>query len=85
MALILAPMSLDVRVAHVWTQRNSVCDALSRLEYDDQNRPAILSEATRTKLERPKCTILRSLTAELAHLAMSIDLWSARRNTVPQL
>ena len=50
MALILAPMSLDVRVAHVWTQRNSICDALSRLDCDDQNMPAILSDATGMKL-----------------------------------
>ena len=71
MALLLAPLSLDVRVAHVWTQRNNVCDAPSRLECDDQNLPAVLSEATRMKLERPKCTILRSLTVEPSQLAMS--------------
>ena len=71
MALLLAPLSLDVRVAHVWTQRNSVCDALSRLESDDQNRPAILSEASHTMLERPRCAILRSLTAKPVKLAMS--------------
>ena len=72
MALLLAPLSLDVRAAHVWTQRNCVCDALSRLEGDDLSRPAILKDAARTKLERPKCTILRSLMPQTPNLAMSI-------------
>ena len=72
MALILAPLSLDVRAAHIWTQRNCVCDALSRLEGDDLSRPAILKDAARTMLERPKCTILRSHMPQTPNLAMSI-------------
>ena len=34
MALVLAPLGMDVRVAHLWTQRNQVCDLLSRFNAD---------------------------------------------------
>ena len=31
MALEIAPFRADLRAAHVWSERNSLCDALSRL------------------------------------------------------
>ena len=31
LALIIAPMGQELRTAHLWTQRNSTCDLLSRL------------------------------------------------------
>ena len=31
LALVIAPMSHELRVIHLWTQRNTTCDALSRL------------------------------------------------------
>ena len=30
-ALLLAPMGRDVQAIHLWTQRNTTCDMLSRL------------------------------------------------------
>ena len=35
-ALILAPTGNDLRAAHLWTQRNVVCDGLSRLGRGEQ-------------------------------------------------
>ena len=31
LALAVAPMGQDIRTVHLWTQRNTTCDALSRL------------------------------------------------------
>ena len=60
MALVLAPLGMDVRVAHLWTQRNQVCDLLSRLNAD-ASLPEALSGATRVKLRKPEGLILSSL------------------------
>ena len=73
MALVLAPIGMDVRAAHVWTQRNRICDALSRLREGTgpshltsgprDSLPEIpeLSEAFLVKRRLPEGTILRSL------------------------
>ena len=73
MALVLAPIGMDVRAAHVWTQRNRICDALSRLREGTgpshltsgprDSLPEIpeLSKAFLVKRRLPEGTILRSL------------------------
>ena len=73
MALILAPIGMDIRAAHVWTQRNRICDTLSRLQQGSgpsrltsgpQNvlrELPELSEAHRVLRQRPEGAILRSL------------------------
>ena len=43
MAYLIAPIGLDLRAAHIWSERNDVCDHLSRLA------PDVLPE--RTELE----------------------------------
>ena len=47
LALIMAPMGQDSRVAHLWTQRNTTGDLLSRLKRGKEV-PETLSQTTRT-------------------------------------
>ena len=61
MALVLAPLGMDVRVAHLWTQRNQVCDMLSRLNVDSHQLPDALSRATKVSLRKLEGSILQSL------------------------
>ena len=49
LALLIAPTGMDIRFAHVWTQRNGTCDALSRLHNHETPDLAILREATVVK------------------------------------
>ena len=49
LALLIAPTGKDIRCAHIWTQRNVTCDALSRLQKNEPSNLAILSEATLVK------------------------------------
>ena len=48
LALIVAPMGQDIRAAHLWTQRNTTCDLLSRLK-EGKQIPEALSQTTRTQ------------------------------------
>ena len=34
MALLVAPLGVDLRAAHIWSEQNNVCDLLSRLSLD---------------------------------------------------
>ena len=52
MAYILAPIGLDVRLAHVWTERNTICDKLSRCTNANELEAPQLSEATRMRMHR---------------------------------
>ena len=47
-ALLLAPMRQDIRAIHLWTQRNSTCNLLSRLA-NGQTVPPELSQTPRTR------------------------------------
>ena len=49
LALFIAPMGQELRTVHLWTQRNSTCDILSRLSEGHQI-PVELSNAM--KMER---------------------------------
>ena len=61
MALILAPLCLDVRAAHLWTPRNLVCDALSRLDANQETVLPVLSGALKVSRRMPTGQILRSV------------------------
>ena len=37
MALLVTPLGVDLRAAHVWSERNTVCDMLSRLSSDESS------------------------------------------------
>ena len=52
MAYILAPVGLDVRLAHVWTEHKTVCDTLSRCTAASELDLPQLSEATRMRVRR---------------------------------
>ena len=52
MAYILAPIGLDVRLAHVWTERNTICDNLSRCTTAAELEMPQLSKATRMRMRR---------------------------------
>ena len=59
LALLIAPFGLDIRAAHVWSERNKVCDTLSRLptEATTPDLPE-LKAATRTKVKRAPGVLL---------------------------
>ena len=52
MAYILAPIGLDVRLAHVWTEHNTICDSLSRCTTATELAVPQLSEATHMRMRR---------------------------------
>ena len=58
-ALILAPMGLQIGGAHLWSQRNVVCDALSRID-GTSNLPEPLRAAMKTRVKRPQFHILNA-------------------------
>ena len=61
LALQLAPLGADVRAAHVWSERNKTCDALSRLRQGDQPELPLLREAVRVKRPLTPRKLLDSL------------------------
>ena len=38
LALLVAPVGLDIRAAHIWSERNLTCDKLSRINWQLLNR-----------------------------------------------
>ena len=61
MALVLAPLGLDTRAAHLWTQRNCGCDALSRLLKGQSCELPQLQAATEVSRGRVAGSLLRTL------------------------
>ena len=57
LALVLAPMGKHLRGAHVWSERNTTCDALSRMSSTSQ-LPAELQAVQRTKRRVPAFKVL---------------------------
>ena len=49
MALLVAPFGADLRVAHIWSEKNSVCDRLSRLAENERHGLNALSGVMRSK------------------------------------
>ena len=57
-ALLLAPTGSDIRAAHVWSERNTTCDALSRLEQGKLPKLPSLRDAQRvTRRATPRCLL----------------------------
>ena len=50
MALITAPWGVDLRAVHIWSQRNTICDRLSRLK---PNEPPRMTELQCANESRP--------------------------------
>ena len=61
LALQLAPLGADVRAAHVWSERNKTCDALSRLRHGEQPKLPLLREAVRVRRPLTPRKLLDSL------------------------
>ena len=57
-ALILAPMGKHLTGAHMWSERNATCDALSRMTNTSQ-LPTELRTARLTKRRRPEFKVLK--------------------------
>ena len=58
-ALILAPTGQSLQGAHVWSERNTVCDALSRMTGSDAP-PQSLRETPRTTRSETSFTVVGS-------------------------
>ena len=61
MALILAPMGLETRLAHLWSERNKACDAISRASIAEPCLPEP-ANARRVQRSANECTLLRKPT-----------------------
>ena len=61
MALILSPIGMDTRTAHLWTQRNCVCDALSRMNGGEESDLPQLRQALRVSRRPVRGQLLRTL------------------------
>ena len=49
LAYLVAPLGLDIRAAHVWSDRNAVCDKLSRMDEGEVCDQLELQHAMRVK------------------------------------
>ena len=61
MALILAPRGLDTRLAHLWSERDKVCDALSRASCAEPCLPELVN-ARRVQRSANEYTLLQKPT-----------------------
>ena len=61
MAYLIAPFGLDLRAAHIWSERNDVCDHLSRLQPGEQPNRAVLGKAVKATPKPPPRFLLESL------------------------
>ena len=61
LALQLAPLGADTRAAHIWSERNSTCDALSRLQQDQQVELPLLRNAKRVRRKPTPRSLLDSI------------------------
>ena len=61
LALQLAPLGSDTRAAHIWSERNSTCDALSRLQQGAQVDLPLLSGANRMRRKPTPRSLLDSI------------------------
>ena len=61
LAYLIAPIGLDLRAAHIWSEKNVICDHLSRLSPGEQPNMPELSEAVRVKRQPVPRFLLESL------------------------
>ena len=70
LALIVAPLGLELQAMHLWTQRNRTCDALSRLT-STSTVPEELANVHRCPRKQLSFRLLRS---EQGHATVAADL-----------
>ena len=61
LAYLIAPVGLDLRAAHIWSEKNEICDHLSRLAPGQQPNKPELAGATPVKRQPVPCFLLSSL------------------------
>ena len=61
LAYLVAPLGLDIRAAHVWSERNEICDKLSRMAEGETCDQPELRHAMRVKRRQTPQFLLRSL------------------------
>ena len=61
LAYLIAPLGLDLRAAHIWSEKNEICDHLSRLLPGQQPNKTELAEATPAKRQPVPRFLLNSL------------------------
>ena len=49
LAHLVSPLGLDIRAAHVWSERNDICDKLSRMKDGEACKIPELQQAVRVK------------------------------------
>ena len=55
LAHLVSPLGLDIRAAHVWSERNEICDQLSRMKDGEECTRPELQQAVRVKrLKTPR-------------------------------
>ena len=64
LAYLVAPWGLDIRAAHLWSERNSICDRLSCMAVGEQCDQAELRQATRVNRQPPPGFLLRTIAGE---------------------
>ena len=61
MAYLIAPIGLDLRAAHIWSERNDVCDYLSRLSPGELSERAELKGAVKARRQPAPKFLLENL------------------------
>ena len=62
LATLVAPLGLDIRAAHIWSERNTICDELSRLQQGAPAQHPALCAACRVKRKPTPRKLLQTLT-----------------------
>ena len=64
MAYLIAPSGLDLRAAHIWSERNDVCDHLCRLAPGEPPKRAELKGAVKARRQPAPKFLLEILLGE---------------------
>ena len=64
LAYLIAPLGLDLRAAHIWSERNDVCDHLSRLSPGELPNRAELTGAVKARRQPAPRFLLDNLVDE---------------------
>ena len=61
LAYLIAPLGLDLRAAHIWSERNDICDHLSRLSNGERPNRKELAGAVQAKRQPVPNFLLKNL------------------------
>ena len=67
LAYLVAPLGLDLRAAHIWSEKNDICDHLSRSTLGQRPSKPELLGATRSKRQPVPRFLLSSLVEKTHH------------------